>query len=96
VLVGKVYELQMLLRELSRFVILLGELGLMKIICAIVTDVLVVVADCHLLPLLLFVFLELRQHCQQQAFLWQPETWLMLQMLMTFWEEFYQHKISQD
>nr|GEU29745.1 retrovirus-related Pol polyprotein from transposon TNT 1-94 [Tanacetum cinerariifolium] len=36
------------------------------------------------------------EKCGQLAFLWQLETWLMLQMLMTFWEAFYQHKISLD
>nr|GEU50893.1 FAR1 DNA binding domain, zinc finger, SWIM-type, MULE transposase domain, FHY3/FAR1 family [Tanacetum cinerariifolium] len=50
---------------------------LTKIVRAIVTDVLVVVV---LLPLLMFVFLELQQYCQQQAFLWQLDTWLMLQI----------------
>nr|GEU37709.1 putative reverse transcriptase domain-containing protein [Tanacetum cinerariifolium] len=33
-----------------------------------------------IVSLLLFVFLELQRYCQQQAFLWQLETWLMLQI----------------
>nr|GEZ40198.1 hypothetical protein [Tanacetum cinerariifolium] len=52
--------------------------------------------DCRYFPWLQLVLPKQHQYHQQLIVGWQPESWLVLQMLISSWEAFYQHKTTQS